>query len=343
MTEVIDDKKAVQLDGIKKAAIFMIALGPETSAQIMKQLPDAYIQKVSYEIANIDHVSREDREAIVDEFLEMSQAREYILDGGIDYAKTLLNKALGTQRAKEVIDMLNQIQLRERPFNIARKADPQQLTNLLLGEQSQTVALILCYMQPDKAAQILVQFPPEKQTEIAERIGTISNTSPAIIEKIEKVIESKFSSYVENETENVGGVNTLVDILNQVGRTTEKTIVAELEERQPSLAEEVKASLFTFEDIVSLQKSDVQKVLREVNQDDLILALKGVSDELRDFIFDNLSARAVDTLKEDMQFLGPARLSAVEEAQQKIVTVIRRLDEQGEVYIMRGEQDAIVE
>ncbi|MFC6465690.1 flagellar motor switch protein FliG [Marinilactibacillus sp. GCM10026970] len=343
MTEVIDDKKTVQLDGIKKAAIFMIALGPETSAQIMKQLPDAYIQKVSYEIANIDHVSREDREAIVDEFLEMSQAREYILDGGIDYAKTLLNKALGTQRAKEVIDMLNQIQLRERPFNIARKADPQQLTNLLLGEQSQTVALILCYMQPDKAAQILVQFPQDKQTEIAERIGTISNTSPAIIEKIEKVIESKFSSYVENETENVGGVNTLVDILNQVGRTTEKTIVAELEERQPTLAEEVKASLFTFEDIVSLQKSDVQKVLREVNQDDLILALKGVSDELRDFIFDNLSARAVDTLKEDMQFLGPARLSAVEEAQQKIVTVIRRLDEQGEVYIMRGEQDAIVE
>lgn len=343
MTEIIDDKKTVKLDGIKKAAIFMIALGPETSAQIMKQLPDAYIQKVSYEIANIDHVSREDRETIVDEFLEMSQAREYILDGGIDYAKTLLNKALGTQRAKEVIDVLNQIQLRERPFNIARKADPQQLTNLLLGEQSQTVALILCYMQPDKAAQILVQFPPEKQTEIAERIGTISNTSPAIIEKIEKVIESKFSSYVENETENVGGVNTLVDILNQVGRTTEKTIVAELEERQPSLAEEVKASLFTFEDIVSLQKSDVQKVLREVNQDDLILALKGVSDELRDFIFDNLSARAVDTLKEDMQFLGPARLSAVEEAQQKIVTVIRRLDEQGEVYIMRGEQDAIVE
>ncbi|MFL2070917.1 flagellar motor switch protein FliG [Marinilactibacillus psychrotolerans] len=343
MADIKEESKASKLDGIKKAAIFMIALGPETSAQIMKQLPDAYIQKVSYEIANIDHVSQQDREMIIDEFLEMSQAREYILDGGIDYAKTLLNKALGTQRAKEVIDMLNQIQLRERPFNIARKADPQQLTNLLLGEQSQTVALILCYMQPDKAAQILVQFPAERQTDIAERIGTISSTSPAVIERIEKVIESKFSSYVENETESVGGVHTLVDILNQVGRTTEKTIVSELEETQPALAEEIKASLFTFEDIVSLQKTDVQKVLREVNQDDLILALKGVSDELRDFIFENLSARAVDTLKEDMQFLGPARLSAVEEAQQKIVTVIRRLDEQGEVYIMRGEQDAIVE
>lgn len=343
MTESVGDIKANEVEGIRKAAIFMISLGPETSAQIMKQLPDNYIQKVSYEIANIDHVSQKERETIINEYLEMSQAREYILDGGIDYAKTLLNKALGTQRAKEVIDMLNQIQLRERPFNIARKADPAQLTNLLLGEQPQTVALILCYMQPDKAAQILINFPPEKQSEIAERIGTITSTSPTVIEKIEKVIESKFSTYIENDTENVGGVSTLVEILNQVGRTTEKAIVGELEERQPELAEEVKASLFTFEDIISLQKSDVQKVLREVNNDDLVLALKGVSDQLRNFIFDNLSARAVETLKEDMQFLGPARLSAVEEAQQNVVTVIRRLDELGEIYIMRGDQDAIIE
>ncbi|OJF90973.1 flagellar motor switch protein FliG [Alkalibacterium sp. 20] len=332
-----------EIDGIKKAAIFLISLGPETSAQIMKQLPDGYIQKVSYEIANMDHVSREERENIINEYIEMSQAREYILEGGFDYAKNLLNKALGSQRAKEVIDMLNQIQLRERPFNIARKADPQQLTNLLLGEQPQTVALILCYMQPDKAAQILVNFPHEKQADIAERIGTITNTSPAIIERIEQVIESKFSTYIENDTENVGGVLTLVEILNQVGRTTEKAIVSELELKQPVLAEEVKASLFTFEDIVSLQKSDVQKVLREVNHDDLVLALKGVSDELRDFIYNNLSERAVDTLKEDIQYLGPARLSAVEEAQQHVVTAIRRLDELGEIYIMRGDQDAIIE
>ncbi|GAB2491187.1 flagellar motor switch protein FliG [Alkalibacterium psychrotolerans] len=343
MAETVETIKTNELDGIRKAAIFMISLGPETSAQIMKQLPDTYIQKISYEIANIDHVSQKEREAIVNEYLEMSQAREYILDGGFDYAKTLLNKALGSQRAKEVIDMLNQIQLRERPFNIARKADPAQLTNLLLGEQPQTVALILCYMQPDKAAQILINFPPEKQSEIAERIGTITSTSPSVIEKIEKVIESKFSTYIENDTENVGGVSTLVEILNQVGRTTEKAIVGELEERQPELAEEVKASLFTFEDIISLQKNDVQKVLREVNNDDLVLALKGVSDQLRNFIFDNLSARAVETLKEDMQFLGPARLSAVEEAQQNVVTVIRRLDELGEIYIMRGDQDAIIE
>lgn len=331
-----------EVDGLKKAAILLISLGSETAAKIMKSLPDSYIQKVSYEIANIDYVNPEERDAVINEFIEMSQAREYVIDGGIDYAKNLLNMAIGPQRAKEVIDMLNQIQLRERPFNIARKADPQQLTNLLLNEQPQTVALILCYMQPEKAAIILAEFPIELQSEIAERIGTITSTSPAIIEKIEKVIENKFSNYIENDLETVGGVRTLVEILNSVGRSTEKNIISVLEEKQPELAEEIKASLFTFEDIITLEKGDVQKVLRDVKNDDLALALKGVSDEIKNFVYTNLSTRAVETLKEDLQFMGPIRLSAVEEAQQRIVTVIRRLDEKGEIYLRRGEQDAII-
>lgn len=331
-----------EVDGLKKAAILLISLGSETAAKIMKNLPDSYIQKVSYEIANIDYVNPEERDVVINEFIEMSQAREYVIDGGIDYAKNLLNMAIGPQRAKEVIDMLNQIQLRERPFNIARKADPQQLTNLLLNEQPQTVALILCYMQPEKAAIILAEFPIELQSEIAERIGTITSTSPAIIEKIEKVIENKFSNYIENDLETVGGVRTLVEILNSVGRSTEKNIISVLEEKQPELAEEIKASLFTFEDIITLEKGDVQKVLRDVKNDDLALALKGVSDEIKSFIYSNLSTRAVETLKEDLQFMGPIRLSAVEEAQQRIVTVIRRLDEKGEIYLRRGEQDAII-
>ncbi len=331
-----------EVDGLKKAAILLISLGSETSAKIMKNLPDSYIQKVSYEIANIDYVNPEERDSVINEFIEMSQAREYVIDGGIDYAKNLLNMAIGPQRAKEVIDMLNQIQLRERPFNIARKADPQQLTNLLLNEQPQTVALILCYMQPEKAAIILAEFPLELQSEIAERIGTITSTSPAIIEKIEKVIENKFSNYIENDLETVGGVRTLVEILNSVGRSTEKNIISVLEEKQPELAEEIKASLFTFEDIITLEKGDVQKVLRDVKNDDLALALKGVSDEIKSFIYTNLSTRAVETLKEDLQFMGPTRLSAVEEAQQRIVTVIRRLDEKGEIYLRRGDSDAII-
>ncbi len=331
-----------EVAGLKKAANLLITLGTETSAEIMRLLPENVIQKISYEIANIDYVKPGERDAIIDEFLEISQARGYVIDGGIDYARTLLNKALGAQRAKKIIDTLNQIQLRERPFDIARKADPQQLTNLLLNEQPQTVALILCYMQPDKAALILSQFPLEMQSGIAERIGTITRTTPAVIEKIEKVIEKKFSNLVVNESETVGGVHTLVEILNSVGRSTEKNIITVLEKNQPDLANEIKASLFTFENIITLEKSDVQKVLRDVNNADLALALKGVSEDIKQAIFQNLSARAQESLQEEMEFMGPARLSAVEEAQQKIVAVIRSLDEKGEIYLRRGEQDAIV-
>lgn len=332
-----------EITGIKKAAILLISLGPETSAEIMKMLPDRYIQEISYEIANIDHVTSEQREDIVEEFIGMTQARGYIVEGGIEYAKDLLNKALGPQRAKEVIDMLNQIQLREKPFEMARKADTTQLTTLLLDEHPQTVALILSYLQPEKSADVLANFEVEEQIEIAERIGTLSRTSPAVIERIEEVLKNKFSSYVGDESESVGGVGTLVEILNVIGRSTEKSIVGELELRQPELAEEVKASLFTFEDIVTLSAGDVQQVLREVDNEDLVIALKGVSDSLQEFIFDNVSSRAAESLKEDIEFFGPARLSIVEEAQQNIVAVIRKLDDQGEIYIQRGEQDAIIE
>lgn len=332
-----------EITGVQKAAIFLISLGPEASAEIMKMLPDRAIQQISYEIANIDHVRASEREDIIDEFREMTQAREYISSGGIEYAKDLLNKALGPQRAKEVIDMLNQIHLHEKPFEMARKADTMQLITLLLDEHPQTVALILSYLQPDKSADILSQFPENEQVEIAERIGTLSRTSPTVIEKIEAVLESKFSSYVGEDTESFGSVTTLVEILNAIGRSTEKAIISELETRQPKLAEEVKASLFTFEDIVTLSINDAQKVLREVENDDLVMALKGVPDSLRDFVFSNISSRAAESLQEDIEFSGPTRLSLVEEAQQNIVAVIRRLDDQGEIYIQRGDQDAIVE
>jgi flagellar motor switch protein FliG len=330
------------IEGIKKAAILMISLGSDTSAKIMKLLPESYIQKISYEIANTDFVSPEERNEVLGEFATNVTAREYVLDGGLDYAKGLLNQALGPQKAKEVIDVLTQIQLRERPFNIARKADVQQLTNLLLNEHPQTVSLILCYMQPDKAANVLSQFPNQLQVEIAERIGKISSTSPSIIEKIEKVIENKFSNYVENASENVGGVHTLVDILNSVSRSTEKNILSDLEKRQPELSNEVKASLFTFEDIIGLDDLDVQKVLRDVENSILVLALKGSSDQIKEFIFSNLSSRAVDNLKEELQFMGPTRLSAIEEAQHEVVAIIRKLDEAGEIYIGRGDQDAVI-
>ena len=320
----------------------MISLGTETSSQVMKHLPADVIQKVSYEIANTDVVSPEEKDQVLNDFVNTAQARQYVLDGGIDYAKNVLKQALGPQKAKEVIDLLTQIQYRERPFNIARKADEQQLVNLLLDEHPQTIALVLCYIQPDKAARVLSEFPKELQVDVAERIGTISSTSPKIIHRIEKVMESKFSTLIENDSEKVGGVKALVDILTSASRSTEKSILGDLEKTQPTLAGEVKASLFTFEDIVTLDKMDVQKVLRDVANDVLALALKGSNDDIKNFIYENLSNRAVDNLKEELEFMGPTRLSAVEEAQQEIVGVIRKLDEAGEIYIGRGEEDAVV-
>ena len=340
--ELVGENMQKRLIGVRKAAILLIALGPEVSSQILKLLPDNLIQKVTYEIANIDYVEPEEKQQVIEEFIEMASAREYVLDGGIDYAKELLNKALGTQRAKEVIDMLNQIQQRERPFAIARKADPQQLTNLLINEHPQTTALIMCYLQPEKAAMVLSQFPLELQTEIAERIGTISRTSPTVIKKIEKIMENKFSTFIDSETETVGGVKSLVEILNSVDRSTEKNIISVLETKQPELAEDIKLNLFVFEDIITLDKASIQRVLREVDNEDLVLALKGASEEVSRVIFNNMSKRAVEMIKEDIEFMGPVRLSTVEEAQQKIVAIIRRLDEAGEIILGRGDQDSVI-
>ena len=333
---------AKKMEGVKKAAILLIALGPDIASQVLKLLPENIIQQVTYEIANTEFVSPEERDYVLEEFVHMATARQYGLDGGIGYAKNLLHKPLGSQRANEIIDMLHQIQQRERPFAIARKADPQQLYNLLINEHPQTVALVMCYLQPEKAALVLSSFPEEMQADIAERIGTINRTSPAIISKIEKIMENKLSNILDTNTEAVGGVKALVDILNSVDRTTEKNILSDLETKQPELADEVRANLFTFEDIVSLDRASIQRVLREVDNQDLVMALKGASEEVANVIFDNLSKRAAEMLQEDLRFLGPVRLSQVEEAQQRIVAIIRRLDEIGEIIIGRGEQDSII-
>lgn len=329
-------------NGIKKAAILLISLGPDVSAQILRMLPDSMIQKVTYEIANTEYVEPQQREQVITDFMDMASAREYILDGGIDYARNLLTKALGTSRAKELMDVLTQIQQREMPFAILRKADTHQLANMLSNEHPQTIALIMCYIQPEKAADVLSLFPNELQAEVAERIGVINRTSPAVIKKIENILQSKFSNIIESDAENIGGVKTLVEILNSVDRTTEKNILSDLEKTQPELAEVIKANLFVFEDIVTLDKSSIQRVLREVDNEQLVLALKGASEEVSTVVYANLSKRAAETVREDIEFMGPVRLSTVEEAQHKIVGIIRRLEEAGEIVIGRGDSDSII-
>jgi flagellar motor switch protein FliG len=334
--------KGSKLTGVQKAAILFITLGPEASAGIIKKLPEQEIQKITYEIANITGVKSEQRQEILSEFIEMNKAQDFIIEGGLEYAKVLLGKALGQQRAKEILDKVTEATQQYRPFAIARKADAHQLMNVISNEHPQTIALILCYLQPDKAAQLLSSLSEEVQSDVAFRIATMSNTSPMVIKEIEKVLDSKLSSVVRSEMTVLGGVDTLVDILNQVDRTTEKNITEGLEREDPELAEKIKESMFVFEDIITLGDVSIQRVLREVDAKELALALKGCSEEVANAIFRNQSKRAAASLKEDMEFLGPVRLLDVEKAQQKVVGIIRRLDEAGEIVLARGGEDAII-
>ncbi|MBU5488401.1 flagellar motor switch protein FliG [Clostridium sp. MSJ-8] len=331
-----------KLTGTQKAAVLFITLGPEASSGILKRLPEAEIQKITYEIANITSVNSEVRQAILDEFLQINKARDYILEGGMDYAKALLSKALGNQRAMEILEKVSEAQQQYRPFAIARKAEASQLLNVISYENPQTIALVLCYVQPDKAAQVMAELPEEVQSEVAFRIATMDTTSPMVIKEIEKVLESKLSSVVRTETTTIGGVQSLVDILNQVDRTTEKNITESLEREDAELADKVKSSMFVFEDIITLDDISIQRILREVEAKELALALKGCSEEVAEAIYRNQSKRAAASLKEDMEFLGPVRLMDVEKSQQKIVSIIRRLDEAGEIIISRGGEDALI-
>lgn len=339
MNREVDVEK---LTGVQKAAILFITLGPEASAGIIKKLPESEIQKITYEIANINTVKSNQKQSILEEFIQMNKAKDYLVEGGLDYAKTLLSKALGSQRAMEILDKVTEATQQFRPFAIARKADANQLLNVISNEHPQTIALILCHLQADKAGQILSELSEEMQGDVAYRIATMSNTSPMVLKEIEKVLDSKLSSVVRSEMKAMGGVPTIVDILNQVDRTTEKNITEALERENQELAEKVKASMFVFEDIITLDDVSIQRVLREVETKELALALKGASEEVANAIFKNQSKRAAASLKEDMEFLGPVRLMDVEKAQQKIVGIIRRLDEAGEIVIARGGEDAII-
>ena len=331
-----------KLTGVQKAAILFITLGPEVSAGILKRLPEQEIQKITYEIANTTSVNTEQREEIMQEFLQMNQAKDFILEGGMEYAHTILSKALGNQRAQEIMEKVTEATQQYRPFSIARKADASQLLNVISYEHPQTIALILCYLQPERAAQVLSELSEETQSEVAFRIATMSSTSPMVIKEIEKVLESKLSSVVRNDMTIIGGVDTLVGILNQADRTTEKNITESLEREDAELADKVKSSMFVFEDIITLDDISIQRILREVDAKDLALALKGCSEDVANSIYKNQSKRAAAALKEDMEFLGPVRLMDVEKSQQKIVAVIRRLDDAGEIIVSRGGEDAII-
>ena len=330
-----------QLTGRQKAAILLITLGPEVSAQVFKHLRDEEIEQLTLEIANVRKVDSSEKEAILTEFHEICLANEYISEGGIAYAKEVLEKALGSQKA---IDILNRLTatLQVRPFDFARKADPAQILNFIQNENSQTIALVLSYLQSEQASVILSSLPQEKQADVAKRIAMMDSTSPEVISQVEKVLEQKLSSTVTQDYTNAGGIEAIVQILNGVDRGTERTILDSLEIQDPELAEEIKKRMFVFEDIVNLDNRSIQRIIRDVENADLQLALKVASEEVREVIFKNMSKRMAETFREEMEYMGPVRLRDVEEAQTRIVSTIRRLEETGEIIIARGGGDDII-
>ncbi|MGM0502031.1 MAG: flagellar motor switch protein FliG [Bacillota bacterium] len=332
---------AEELSGKQKAAILMVSLGKETSAKIFKNLSDEEIEELTLEIANLDKIDSETKQQVMDEFHQMCVAYDYISHGGMDYAKDVLEEALGENEANNIIDRLT-ASLQVRPFDQLRKADPAQILNFIQNEHPQTIALILAYLDPEQAASILSSLSDNKKAEVAKRIATMDRTSPEVIKEVERVLERKLSSLVTNEYSQAGGLDTIVDILNLADRGTEKNILDDLDTEDPELAEEIKQRMFVFEDVTLLTDRDVQAVLRQIDTDDLALALKTASDEVGEKIFSNQSSRAAEMLKENIEYLGPVRISDVEEAQQKIVNEIRRLEETGEIVINRGGEDELI-
>ena len=327
--------------GVQRAAILLISLGPERSAGIFKHLKEEEIEEMTLEIANIRSVTPQVKEAVITEFYELCLAQQYIAEGGIGYAKDLLEKALGSEKAMDVIGKLT-ASLQVKPFEFVRKTDATQLINFIQDEHPQTIALILSYLAPSQSALVMSALPPERQADVARRIAVMDRTSPDIIKEVEKVLESKLASLVNQDYTIIGGVDAVVEILNTVDRGTERHIMETLEVEAPELAEEIRKKMFVFEDILLLDDRAIQRVLRDVENNDLTMAMKSTKDEVKEAIFNNMSKRLAVMIKEDMEFMGPVRMKDVEEAQQKIVNIIRKLEDSGEIVISRGGGDEIV-
>ncbi|QZY85723.1 flagellar motor switch protein FliG [Exiguobacterium acetylicum] len=333
--------KKLEMNSREKAAVLMISLGPEVAASVYKHLSEEEMEWLTLQISSMKRIDPEDKLVVLDEFHELAMAQNYITQGGIGFAKSVLEKALGEEKAMELIYRLTST-LQVRPFEFARKADPKQLLNFIQNEHPQTIALVLAHLDPAKSGQILSELPAEAQSDVARRIATMDRMNPEIISEVEQILERNLSQAGMQDFAQSGGIEAVVQVLNGVDRTTERTILDTLEIQDPELAEEIKKRMFVFEDIVTLDARAIQRIIREVSNEDLLLALKVSSDDVKDMVYRNMSQRMVESFKEDMEFMGPVRLRDVEEAQSRIVGIIRRLEDMGEIVVARGGGDDIV-
>lgn len=328
------------LTGEQKAAVLLITLGPDLSSEVFRNLSDEVVEQITLQIANTKRVQPQDRDSVLEESYQLALAEEYISQGGIDYARELLEKALGEQKAVEILNRL-QGALQMTPFDFIKKTDPQQILNFIQNEHPQTIALVLAHLSADQSSTIISSLGPDIQVDVATRIATMERATPEVIMEVEKVLERRIASVFTQEFASAGGVRNVAEILNRVDRSTEKAIMEKLEENNPDLADEIKRLMFVFDDILLLDDRTIQQILREIDSKDLVLALKGASEECKNKVLKNMSSRARQMILEDMEVMGPVRLKTTEEAQQKIVNVIRQLEEMGEIVVARGGEEEI--
>ncbi len=337
--------KLAERDGLRKSAMLLIALGPELSGQILRSFRDDDMERLTAEIVRTGQISAEQRDAILEEFYHTAMMQEYASQGGIAYAQEMLERAVGPQRAKELVQRLVESS-RSVPFNFLRDVEAAQLVTFLRGEHPQTIALVLSFVSAEKAASIIARLPTTLQADVAVRIATMERTNSDALADLEHMVRDKLASVLQTKKKEVqqqtGGVDQLVKVLKEVDRGTEKTIIDSLESVEPRLADDIKKRMFVFENITMLDDRSIQRVLREVDFKDLSLAMKGSSEEVKQRIFANMSERAVTMLQEDMSVQGPVRLRHVEEAQSRIVNTIRRLEDAEEIIISRGGEDDII-
>ena len=325
----------------EKIAVLMVALGNDIAAEVYKKLDDTAIELITLEVANLRKVTPELKLEVLKEAQEILMAREFMARGGVDYARDVLERALGPERAQNLLARIT-ASLQVRPFDFMRHTDPQQVLGFIQGEHPQTIALILSYLEAPQAAMILSGLPAILQAEVAKRIARMDRITPEVLREVERVLERKLSTVMGQDFTMAGGIDAVVAIVNSSDRTTERNIMEHLEENDPELAEEIKKRLFVFEDIIRLDDRSLQRVLREVDMKELGLALKGATEELRTKFFKNMSKRAAEMLQEDMDYMGPVRVKDVEESQQKVVNIVRGLEEQGEIVIASGGEDELV-
>lgn len=329
------------LTGSQKAAAVIIAMGTESASRIYKYLRNEEVEQITLEIAHLSNLSPEDTEEILTSFYQVCLTQKVITEGGLEYAKAVLEKAFGAQTANALIERITK-NLQTKAFEFVRKADYKNLLALIQNEHPQTIALVLSYARADQAAAVIAELPKEKRIDVVERIAKMDRASPEIIHIVEGKLEKKFSSVISIDFTEIGGVKHIAYIMNHMDRSNEKYIFDELSRKDAKLSDEILKNMFVFEDIVTLDNLSIQRFIREVDTKDLVYALKGANKEVADVIFSNMSQRMAETVRTDLEYTHNVRLRDVEEAQQRIVGIIRRLEEEGELVIMKGGKDEII-